>query len=364
MPSPININYYLKKISDYVTSTAQQSIAIASGIRADVLLGGSLYKRSENEAEILSLARFVPTTGSIKLASAHFLPHGLAYTRGEGKFAYAFEKIGSGAGLFDLEKMQLVERITPVKGRLFYGHGVCSADDKLLYTTETSSTGEGAIGVRETNSQQYLGDFPSYGNNPHDCHLLENGSVLAVANGGGAQNSKQRASVCYIDVQSQRLLERVEMPDKRFNAGHFHPLTGHQFILVSAPRGIFDEKAPLLGAISIRMKSAIEVLKQPSEIVSNMLGETLSVLAIPSMDMFIATHPLPGMVTVWQLSSRKFLHRIDLPMARGLVLTKDKKGIWITYGTQAQLVYLNLTNMETSMHRNATYITGSHLYMA
>jgi hypothetical protein len=365
MSYELNRRSFLLKASAFLAATALpvQSFGglFSSNTADDVLLGGCRYKDMDKNIVKFSLARVVPAQSAAKQAAADFFPHGLAFTGGQKKLAFAFEKIGPGAGLFDVENMRFLATIPPVKGRLFYGHGACSADDKLLYSTETASTGEGAIGVRETGSMKYLGDFPTYGQHPHECHLIENGTVLAVTNGGGNQASGQLASICYIDVQSQKLLDRIEMTDQRFNAGHMFPLPGRQSILVSAQRRDLDDNH--IGAVSVqRNKSSLEVLTQPADVVNNMLGESLSVLAIPVADMFIVTHPKPGMVTVWQLSSGKFLKRLDLPHARGLALTRDQRGVWISYDAEAKLVQMDLADFSLGSTMPGTLITGSHLF--
>jgi hypothetical protein len=327
----------------------------------DIVFGGSRYLDSNTGSMNFSLSRVIPSQGLLQMAPASFFPHGLAFTADDRRYAYGFEKIGPGAGLFDLESMSLLETIAPVKDRLFYGHGACSLDGRLLYTTETSPSGEGAIGIRETGSLRYIDDFPSFGSHPHDCHLLDQGTVLAVSNGGSEKSSGIRGSICYIDIESRRLLERIEMPDERFNTGHFYPLDEHRSVVVSAPRrGLGDDH---LGAISMQGKAdLLDLISAPAEIVGNMFGEALSVLAIPEADLFVVTHPTPGMVTFWQLGSGKLVKRVDLARARGLVLSNDKSSVWISYGPQAELLKLNLSTLEIESQMLGTYITGSHLY--
>ena len=43
-------------------------------------------------------------------------------------------------------------------------------------------------------------------------------------------------AVCYIDLQSERLLERVELASPRFNTGHLTVTTAGDLAVVSAPR--------------------------------------------------------------------------------------------------------------------------------
>ena len=250
MHSPMHRRRFLGQAAVYLAAGGLLPLTGKAADSDDILLGGGRFRERADGPEKFVLARVIPARGTVQQAAASFFPHGLAMTGSAGKLAYVFEKIGPGAGLFDLDSMQLLETIPAAKNRLFYGHGVCSADGKLLYSTETAATGEGAIGVRETGSLRHVGDFPTYGSHPHDCHLVENGTVLAVTNGGGTRASGQRASICYIEAKSQRLLERIEMPDERFNAGHLFTFDRRESILVSAPRRGLNEDH--LGAVSVR----------------------------------------------------------------------------------------------------------------
>ena len=71
-------------------------------------------------------------------------------------------------------------------GRHFFGHGVFSADGKLLYATENDyERAAGMIGVRDaTGGYQQIGEFPAHGMEPHDIALLGDGRTMVIANGG------------------------------------------------------------------------------------------------------------------------------------------------------------------------------------
>ena len=70
--------------------------------------------------------------------------------------------------------------------RHFFGHGVFSADGKLLYTTENDyANAQGIIGVRDaTYGYRQIGEFPAHGMEPHDVALPSDGRVMVIANGG------------------------------------------------------------------------------------------------------------------------------------------------------------------------------------
>jgi hypothetical protein len=107
----------------------------------------------------------------------------------------------------------------------------------------------------------------------------------------------------------------------------------------------------------------LEVLSAPEAVVNKMFGETLSVSVIPEKDLFIATHPTPGMVTFWQTSTLKLRKVVELNNVRGVVVTSDRKAAWLSYDQQTKLVKVDLASLEldTADELVTTYISGSHL---
>ncbi|MGH1356819.1 MAG: DUF1513 domain-containing protein [Thalassovita sp.] len=72
------------------------------------------------------------------------------------------------------------------EGRHFYGHGVFSADGRLLFTPENDyENGAGRIGVWDrSRGYRREGDFASGGIGPHDMLRLPGTDMFVVANGG------------------------------------------------------------------------------------------------------------------------------------------------------------------------------------
>ena len=104
--------------------------------------------------------------------------------------------------------------------RYFYGHGVFSADGRLLYTTENDfEAGVGRIGVRDaTNGYMQIGELTSGGVGPHDLALMPDKRTLVVANGGIKTHpdtprlelnlSSMEPSLAYVDAFTGDLVER------------------------------------------------------------------------------------------------------------------------------------------------------------
>ncbi len=108
---------------------------------------------------------------------------------------------------------------------------------------------------------------------------------------------------------------------------------------------------------------ALQVLTNPQEVTQKLLGESLSVVAVLKHDMFVVTHPTPGLVTFWQLSTQKLLQTLNLPSARGVALSIDGASVWVSFGLQASIIKVTLATLvvDESTRVDDTFITGSHL---
>lgn len=99
----------------------------------------------------------------------------VAFARRPGTFAVVLSPGGEG-----------LATITSSEGRHFYGHGVFSADGRLLYATENDfENAVGMIGIYDASDGfARLGEFASGGIGPHDVLLAGDGRWLVAANGG------------------------------------------------------------------------------------------------------------------------------------------------------------------------------------
>jgi hypothetical protein len=183
-----------------------------------------------------------------------------------------------------------------------------------------------------------------------------------VTNGGGDKNGPA-PSVVYIDVNSQQLIERVELTRAELNTGHLAISPRGDLVVVSAPR--LGLGAGSLGGVSIRPRNqTLLSIADPQSITNRMKGEALSVAIHGEKGVAAVTHPDGGMVTFWSIADRRLLKVIDIPHPRGVELTVDQKYFIVSYGSNAVLTRLSVDTLtiDSSIPEIESYITGSHIY--
>ena len=152
--------------------------------------------------------------------SAEFFGHGFARHPVESRRAMVFEKQGPGCCEIDLKERKVTRTIDAPAGKHFYGHGSFSRGGDTLFIAQSDlTTHEGRN--RNPRRQDPSGDrhLPTYGSNPHDCLLIDGGSTLVVTN-GGSYAAGSPGNVAFVDVRSQKLLEKLVIPHPQLNAGH------------------------------------------------------------------------------------------------------------------------------------------------
>ncbi|WP_239078519.1 MULTISPECIES: DUF1513 domain-containing protein [Deefgea] len=108
------------------------------------------------------------------------LPHEL-----KGQAIIVSRRLGSWLAKVDWREGKLLQLIEAEFDRQFFGHALVTPDGKTLITTENDGeTGQGVLGLYSTATLKRLGEIPSHGIGPHELIWLEQGKILAVANGG------------------------------------------------------------------------------------------------------------------------------------------------------------------------------------
>lgn len=299
-----------------------------------------------------------------KYLRTEFLPHGVTAHPSDPFRVAVFEKKGPGACELDLKKGRLIRKIETSPDRYFYGHGVYDRWGEVLFATETVfKTGRGVVVIRDSQTMKTLGEFPSYGFNPHDCQLIKGGEVIVITNAGGTMQSGHKPCVTYVDVRSQKLLEKFEMEKESFNTGHFSISDSGELVVVSAPREGLSENS--LGAISTLSSSGdLKLMEGPSEILEGLRSETLSVCINNKNDTFVATSPKGNQLVIGNLKSQRIIKSLELDNPRGVALTEDQTHFIVSYGANGNVLLIDSTSFEIKkdsvMERLG--LTGSHLF--
>lgn len=187
---------------------------------------GSLVALSRYQAELGgSVLNILRTDGSglLQVPLPLRLPHS-ALKRPANAEVLALDQNGGQAARVGLDGSWLGLTTLPA-GEYFYGHGAYTADGKTVFTSEIGKRedGPGRISVRDAETLQKLGEFPSHGRAPHDVLLAPDGRSLWVANHGLFPGDTPRpldSCVCRVELASGKLLERVELPHSNTFASH------------------------------------------------------------------------------------------------------------------------------------------------
>ncbi len=339
------------------------SKGIGLSSRANLILGGGQFIPPNGGPKQFVLSVLELERQQQHLTALKFLPHGIHHNPHRKQQLAVFEKIGPGACEYDIESREVIRPIEALEHHLFYGHGAYSTDGSVLFATESRiGTKDGTISVRDADTLNILGQFPSYGKSPHECKLVDQGQTMLVTNGGGA-HGEEMPSVSYIDVASEKLLEQVSLSNEDINAGHVALNSSGQLIVVSAPRSGLSQRQP--GGVSIgREHGKLSPAKAAADFTQQLYGEALSVSIHDGLGLAAVTHPDGNIVTIWSLQSQRLVKSIQLPGPRGVELTIDQSAFIISFGSEASVLTIPVDTLEPDREstHSGTFITGSHIY--
>ena len=189
--------------------------ATRPGARKGIIVGAGRFLTTDTGKMTYVLCVFDLDGTRSRAIDMAFFGHGLAFHPRERQRAVVFEKKGAGCCEVDLRSGRVTRAITTPAQRAFYGHGAFSRDGAVLFATENHlETKNGLIVIRDATTYQVLGEFPTYGQSPHDCHLIDEGKTLVVTNGGGALDTDALPSVTFVDAASTKLLEKLTLRDQ------------------------------------------------------------------------------------------------------------------------------------------------------
>jgi len=229
-------------------------------------------------------------------------------------------------------------------GRHFYGHGIFSADGRLLYTTENDfEAGQGIIGVWDaTDNYRWIGEFQSYGIGPHDLALLDDGLTLVVANGGTETHpetgrqilnlAEMAPSLVYINAQTGDLIERAELPKSRHQLSIRHlSVANHNRVVFGCQyKGPAQHIQPLIGLHD--RGGQIRLAHGPQDVLVGLKNYIGSVGVDRSGEIVAASSPRGNIITFWAASDGRYLGKRDLKDGCGIAPTHKQGRFLLTSG--------------------------------
>lgn len=329
-----------------------------------VLIGGSAYLRASTREQVFALDLLDLERLALRTIDLGFLAHGFCTKPGHETTAALFEKRGPHAAVVELLTGD-VRTIDAGPGHAFYGHGAFSPDADELFGVEIDTrTHEGVLRVRDAETWEVTGEIPTGGKNPHDARILDE-RTLVVTNGGGEIGTPAAASVAFIDLRSRRVTERVFLSDPALNAGHVAIAKDGSIAVVSAPRDGLP--AGSVGGLSLRSAGetgSLQRMREPADLMTRLVGESLSVAVHEATGVVAATHPFAHRMSLWSLAEKRLLRAFELESARGVTLTPGGALFAVTHGNQGSLSLLDPTTLDFVVGQTMEIgrFTGSHTY--
>src|SRR5690606_3759859 len=203
---------------------------------------------------------------------------------------------------------------------------IFAADGALLYATETiAESGDGIVGVYDAeDGYRRVGEFPSFGLDPHDIRLMPDRRTRVVANGGllthpDAPRMKLNVatmspSLDYVDRRDGRPLQSVRLPQALHQLGIRHLAVAADGTVAIAMQyeGPSGDKVPLIG-LHKRGEATMRLLDLPAETLRDLRHYCGSAAMDPSGTVLGVSSPRGGRIVYWDVNAGRYLGETPLP---------------------------------------------------
>lgn len=221
--------------------------------------------------------------------------------------------------VIDLAGRRKVKTFTPPEGRHFYGHGLFSADGQILYATENDWEGErGVLGVYDVAAGYVrIGEFDTYGIDPHEAFLMSDGRTIAVANGGIATHpdfdrvklnlATMEPSLVRLDARTGDLVDRQTLPQSLHQLSIRHMAeSGDGLVWFGGQyEGAVTDAVDLVGCH--RLGRDIELVPAPPSVYAGMRQYIGSMAVSRDGARIAATSPVGGRMLIFDAKTREVI---------------------------------------------------------
>lgn len=239
----------------------------------------------------------------------------------------------------NINNRNIVAKIELNQNQNFYGHGFFSPQGSSLFLTGYGLNSEGFLNEYDLNWKK-VSRINTFGKAPHEVKLLEKSDVILVANNGWSghdvYSKKSLTSMCYIDLKTKRLIEKIELPLGQLAFQHFEINSDGEFVVACDWHGETKNTQEYKSLLGYKKNgSPIEFLSMDLMMKNKMMGNILSVRWNKKTGDIITTTP-EGPVTIWSLKTmsarrqvlqKKFPHGLEI--SSGYIwVTTSNAGVW------------------------------------
>ena len=293
--------------------------------------------------------------------------HGFAADPATGTVVVFARRPGGWALALDPATGRVSDRLAAGPGRRFYGHGAFSPDGAFLYTSENRfEDGAGVIGVWEAGrGWRRVCEWPSHGVGPHEIRMSEQGTMLAVANGGIRTHpdtgraklnlDSMAPSLAIVDTADGRLVRSASLGPRlhRLSIRHLDTDRDGRIVVAMQHQGARTDPVPL---VAFERGGRLASAPAPAGMTRRMRGYAGSVSFDASGDYAAASHPHAGIVSLWAVRTTRLLAVTALDDVCGVAPGADA-GWFIATGADGQIASIDAcTGQSTILARS----DGSH----
>lgn len=264
-------------------------------------------------------------------------------------------------------KQASVERFKASPQRHFNGHGCLSVDRKYLFTTETDYAKQrGIIGIRDLSSLKLIGEYLSYGLDPHDLQLMPDAKTLVIANGGlethpdfGRRKlnlATMQPSLVYLDLSTGKKLAEYRLADRYLSIRHLTVSAQGEVALALQYEGNLYQQPPRSLVAWQAAGAELKLLKIAPTELAQLRGYLADLVYDPQQQLLVSATPRGHCVSIWSTASESFVQALPLAEASGVSLGIEKNSFLVS-NSQGDLYKLMPTPTPShyALHRLQTF---------
>ncbi len=237
-----------------------------------------------------------------------------------------------------------VRGIPATAGRHFNGHGCLSAAGDVLFTTENAyDEKRGVLGIRDSQTFQHLGEYDTYGLDPHDVQLMPDGKTLVVANGGIEQHpdfgrrklnlDTMQPSLVYLDTQTGKKIDEYRLPDRHLSIRHLIATADGSVGVALQYEGDLYRQQPASLVAWQPHGGELQLLDISAADVALFNGYMADLAYDPQQQILAVSSPRGNHTSFWSTRERRFLHAHSLPEPSGIAFLPQQQQFLVSDAT-------------------------------